>query len=277
MSHQVRYRGLMVMHGRLATGESGHRISVDFRPAGRDWTALRSAITGEDGTFRLALRLTRSGELRVRVDEPQAQSADSGGEPAPQPQSDVQRVDVAPALAARVRRMNVRAGQRAVLTGSLRPGVSGRVVTAQGRVHGQWRTLARGRTRAEGRFRMRFRARGIGSTPIRLKFAGDRANTSVVKRVGRLNVFRPAVASWYGPGFYGGHLACGGTLGVGTLGVAHKTLPCGTKVTLRYRGHTVRVPVIDRGPYVGGREFDLTGATKNALHFGSTGTVWVTT
>ena len=39
---------------------------------------------------------------------------------------------------------------------------------------------------------------------------------------------------------------------------------------------TVRVPVIDRGPYVGSREFDLTEATKLALGFGDTGIVWST-
>jgi peptidoglycan lytic transglycosylase len=277
MSHQVRYRTMMVVRGRLESGEAGHRIAVDFRPAGHDWTTVRTAVSGEGGAFKFVLRPTRSGELRVRIDEPQAQTADTGGEGAGSLSSDAQRIDVAPAISARTRRLNVRAGQRAVLSGSLQPGVSGRVVRAQGRVHGRWRTLARGRTRANGHFRMRFRARGVGSTPIRIAFAGDRANARMVKRVGRLNVFRPAMASWYGPGFYGGHLACGGTLGVGTLGVAHKTLPCGTKITLRYRGHTVRCAVIDRGPFVAGREFDLTGATKAALHFGSTGTVWVAT
>jgi len=60
------------------------------------------------------------------------------------------------------------------------------------------------------------------------------------------------------------------------MGVANRTLPCGTLVTLRYNGRTVRVPVIDRGPYVGSREFDLTEATKLALGFGDTGTVWST-
>jgi rare lipoprotein A len=38
----------------------------------------------------------------------------------------------------------------------------------------------------------------------------------------------------------------------------------------------VRVPVVDRGPYVAGREFDLTAATKQKLGFGSTGTVLTT-
>jgi rare lipoprotein A (peptidoglycan hydrolase) len=62
----------------------------------------------------------------------------------------------------------------------------------------------------------------------------------------------------------------------GTLGVANKTLPCGTLVTLRYGARSVRVPVVDRGPYVAGREFDLTEATKQALGFGDTGEVWST-
>jgi rare lipoprotein A (peptidoglycan hydrolase) len=56
--------------------------------------------------------------------------------------------------------------------------------------------------------------------------------------------------------------------------VANKTLPCGTVVFLRYHGHKVEVPVIDRGPFVAGREFDLTEATKRALGFGDTGEVW---
>ena len=83
--------------------------------------------------------------------------------------------------------------------------------------------------------------------------------------------YRPAEASWYGGG---GSLACGGTLTSSTLGVANKTLPCGTWIVLRYHGHKVEVPVIDRGPYVAGREFDLTEATKRALGFGDLGEVW---
>jgi rare lipoprotein A len=94
--------------------------------------------------------------------------------------------------------------------------------------------------------------------------------------VGRMNVYRRAQASWYGPGLYGNALGCGGRLSPGTLGVAHKTLPCGSKVTLRHQGRTVRVRVVDRGPYVGDREFDLTAATKARLGFGSTGAVLVT-
>lgn len=83
--------------------------------------------------------------------------------------------------------------------------------------------------------------------------------------------YRPAQASWYGGG---GGLACGGTLTSSTLGVANKTLPCGTVIYLRYHGRKVMVRVIDRGPFVAGREFDLTEATKRALGFGDLGEVW---
>jgi rare lipoprotein A len=96
------------------------------------------------------------------------------------------------------------------------------------------------------------------------------------EHLGRLNVYRRAQVSWYGPGLYGGHLGCGGTLTPNTLGVANKTLPCGSKVTLRHHGRTVRVPVVDRGPYSGGREFDLTAATKERLGFSGVGSILVT-
>jgi hypothetical protein len=67
--------------------------------------------------------------------------------------------------------------------------------------------------------------------------------------------------SWYGPGLYGNGGACGlvpGGLTPDTVGVAHRTLPCGTKVTFRYNGVTVTTRVIDRGPYVSGRTWDMT-------------------
>jgi rare lipoprotein A (peptidoglycan hydrolase) len=72
---------------------------------------------------------------------------------------------------------------------------------------------------------------------------------------------------------YGHGVACGGILRVPELGVANKTLPCGTEVTFRYGGRAIRVPVIDRGPYIPGREWDLTGATAEALHFPGLGPI----
>jgi hypothetical protein len=73
------------------------------------------------------------------------------------------------------------------------------------------------------------------------------------------------VASYYGPGLYGNRTACGPTLTTTLQGVAHRTLPCGTLVYLRYGANEVVVPVVDRGPAILSREFDLTYATKLAL------------
>jgi peptidoglycan lytic transglycosylase len=169
--------------------------------------------------------------------------------------------------------LNVLAGHAAVVSGTLRPGLAGRIVMLQTLGSRGWSTVARTRTRATGRFRLRYLARRTGSARVRVRLAGDTFDLGARRALGWLNVYRPVQASWYGGG---GSLACGGALTSGTLGVANKTLPCGTLVTLRYGGRSVRVPVVDRGPYVSGREFDLTQATKRALRFGDTGEVWST-
>jgi hypothetical protein len=73
--------------------------------------------------------------------------------------------------------------------------------------------------------------------------------------------------SWYGPGFIGNGTACGQTMTRELIGVAHRTLPCGTRITFRHGGVTLTVPVVDRGPYVPGRIFDLTvGACRKLDH-----------
>jgi rare lipoprotein A len=77
--------------------------------------------------------------------------------------------------------------------------------------------------------------------------------------------YKPVKATWYGPGLYGRKTACGAKLTHNTLGVANKRLPCGTQVALRLHGRTVVVPVIDRGPYSRGVDYDLTYATAQKL------------
>jgi hypothetical protein len=76
-------------------------------------------------------------------------------------------------------------------------------------------------------------------------------------------------ATWYGPGLYGNRTACGARLRRSTLGVAHRTLPCGTPVTFYHRGRFVTVSVIDRGPFRRGVQWDLTAATARALGMAS--------
>jgi rare lipoprotein A len=169
--------------------------------------------------------------------------------------------------------LNVLDGHRVSVAGTLNPGVAGRTIRLQAMGRRGWSTVAHARTAAKGRFRLSYVPRDTGTRRVRVEFSGDALGQPAHRRLGRLNVYRLAGASWYGGG---GALACGGSLTSSTLGVANKTLPCGTLVTLRYNGRSVRVPVVDRGPYVAGREFDLTEATKQAIGFGDTGEVWTT-
>jgi hypothetical protein len=172
-------------------------------------------------------------------------------------------------------RTNVLAGRRAWVRGEVRPATRGRVSLQRRGDHG-WTTVARATTSRQGRFRVTFRPPRPGSSRLRLIVRGTDGRAVVRRGAGRLNVFRRAKSSWYGPGLFGNRLGCGGRLAPGTLGVAHKTLPCGTRITLRHRGRMVRVPVVDRGPYAGDREFDLTAATRARLGFSGTGSVLVT-
>jgi rare lipoprotein A (peptidoglycan hydrolase) len=84
------------------------------------------------------------------------------------------------------------------------------------------------------------------------------------------------LATWFGPGFYGKQTACGQTLTPTVVGVANRTLPCGTLVKVSYGAHTVTLPVLDRGPYGAiGADWDLTAGAAEAL--GITETVHVHT
>jgi hypothetical protein len=88
-----------------------------------------------------------------------------------------------------------------------------------------------------------------------------------------ITLYRRAKATWYGPGFYGRKTACGKKISKTLLGVAHKTLPCGTLVDLYSNGNTVTVPVVDRGPFRKGTSYDLTLATARALGVTATTTI----
>ena len=79
--------------------------------------------------------------------------------------------------------------------------------------------------------------------------------------------YRPVKATWYGPGFFGNETACGEKLTRTTIGVAHRTLPCGTRVVLNYNGLYLRTTVIDRGPFAHRAKWDLTQAAAQELGF----------
>ena len=82
--------------------------------------------------------------------------------------------------------------------------------------------------------------------------------------------------SWYGPGFYGKRTACGKAMTESLVGVAHRTLPCGTMIIFKNpsNGRIVTAPVVDRGPYVSGRQWDLTGGLCLKLGHCYTGSLY---
>ena len=179
----------------------------------------------------------------------------------------------APQMGLNRKTLDVKVGHRLAVTGhlfGLTPRARRPTARLQVRRGGHWATLDRARLSATGRFALHRRARVAETAPARVRLSSGQT-----RHLGRLRVFRYAEASWYGPGLYGGHLGCGGTLTPGRLGVANKSLPCGSRLTLRHGGRSVRVRVIDRGPYVAGREFDLTAATAARLHFHGHGAILV--
>jgi rare lipoprotein A (peptidoglycan hydrolase) len=108
---------------------------------------------------------------------------------------------------------------------------------------------------------------------VRPKAAQPAAKPAVVRKLRwRLD----GNVSWYGPGFYGKRTACGLAMTQGLIGVAHRSLPCGTKVTFKNpsNGRVVTARVVDRGPYVSGRQWDLTGGLCRALRHCYTGSIY---
>ena len=251
------------VRGQVADGRSGRRVTLQYAPGGDAFKTVATGTTGEAGRYTLRHRPMRTGRVRVVT----------GGARAAASRTTSVRVV---ARIATARRKHVKTGRRVRVRGRLKPGYRGRVVRIQQRKAGRWVTVRRDRTAERGRFAASWRVeRGAGRYRTRVVFRGDRRNGRRVNKT-RLYVYRAGQASYYGPGLYGNRTACGQTLTPSTLGVANRWLPCGTRVTFRYRGRTVTVPVIDRGPFHGSRIWDLTYATKRKLGFGDVGTVWST-
>ncbi|MEO5358045.1 MAG: septal ring lytic transglycosylase RlpA family protein [Nitrospirae bacterium YQR-1] len=79
------------------------------------------------------------------------------------------------------------------------------------------------------------------------------------------------VASWYGPDFHGKPTASGEIYDMNAMTAAHKTLPFGTilRVTNPNTGASAEVIVNDRGPFIAGRDLDLSySAAKNVGVYG---------
>ena len=90
-----------------------------------------------------------------------------------------------------------------------------------------------------------------------------------------MTVYRGARATWYGPGLYGRHTACGQVLSHAHHGPRppHAAVRDAGRGLVR-RAH-VTVPVIDRGPFSNGAHYDLTSATAQQLGMTETSMVGV--
>jgi hypothetical protein len=134
----------------------------------------------------------------------------------------------------------------------------------QGR--GTWTSVLRATAAANGSFTLSWPASESGVLSLRVVSSTVATASSLTATPpATLEVYREIVATWYGPGFYGNRTACGETLTKHLVGLADRTLPCGTPVSLTYNGQTVIVPVIDRGPYSTGATLDLTHAAAEEL------------
>jgi rare lipoprotein A (peptidoglycan hydrolase) len=146
---------------------------------------------------------------------------------------------------------------------------------------GAWATVATAVVGADGRYDARWKPAHSGKTTVRAvpaptattatRVAAAAADGTVQGRA--LTLYRRARVTWYGPGFYGRRTACGKRMSRKLLGVANKTLPCGTLVELYNKGAVVTVPVVDRGPFRKGTSYDLTAATAKALGVVATTTI----
>lgn len=251
-----------VIRGHLENGAPGDEVAVEKRLRAGNWKTLKTAPVDEESRvkFRLPNRRT-TATYRLSWTDPTTEVVTSG---------DRFRIAVRPKLTVRTKPRHPFAGRRLVVKGTLRPARGGRKVRVQRRRAGEWRTIDRVWVR-DGRYRTSFGSGDPGRKRLRVVFGGDEHNSRRT-RAGRVKIYDPDLATWYGPGFYGNRTACGKTLTTKTVGVAHRSLPCGTMVDIVYRGRTVRVPVIDRGPYTSA-EWDLTERTAERLRFSGRNTI----
>ncbi|MCA1689709.1 MAG: septal ring lytic transglycosylase RlpA family protein [Actinobacteria bacterium] len=151
-------------------------------------------------------------------------------------------------------------GTVGVVHGRLTPAQAGRPVVVAVLEAGRWTALGAARADTGGGFAVAWRPKRVGRFVLRASSAG-----TTVHPTAPVEVYRSVVATWFGPGSYGARTACGQLMTPGLVGVAHRSLPCGTMVDIVYGNQSISVPVVDRGPFTPGVTYDLTAATAQAL------------
>jgi hypothetical protein len=173
--------------------------------------------------------------------------------------------------------MSALLSKRMQFSGSVPASDAGKTIVIERNGHEtgwSWEPTVSTTARSDGSFSASWATDHIGRFGIRVVIGDPNvASAAAASPAMTVTVYRPSVATQYGPGFFGRRTACGHVLEQGMLGVANRTLKCGEKVAIYYNGRTLIVPVIDRGPYANNADWDLTMATGRALGITGTATI----
>jgi len=266
---RIDYGDEAIVVGDAPASEQGQTITLQYASAtSNGWHQVASASIGRGGRFRLVAWLRHSGWLKATTAPSASAASVTPVGAAGAGSSTPQRVAVAAAIHVRPRTINELGARPIALSGRLLPSMARSRVLLQAQRSGRWMTLSAARTGSGGWFRLRYRPQGLGRLPLRVRFAGNSTNAPSSRSAGSVTVYHQAVASWYDDG---GMTACGFHA---YYGVANVSLPCGTQVSFYHGGRVVRAVVDDRGPYVGGRTWDLNQNTAAALGMLGVASVW---
>ncbi|MEA2180584.1 MAG: rare lipoprotein [Solirubrobacteraceae bacterium] len=163
-------------------------------------------------------------------------------------------------------------GMQVTFTGSLPAAAGGPIAIQRQDSKRGWVTVANTVAAADGTFSAVWKLDRVGLFATRAVLSGTGAVQASATQTPLVTVtsYRSARATYFGPGLFGRRTACGQRLTRGLRGIAHRTLPCGSVVELVYRGRILRAPVVDRGPFTRGIQYDLTSATAKDLGFTTT-------
>lgn len=252
----VHYGDRVRIVGKLENGRPGQKVFLKRRYVGIGKEIIRSKRVKKDLTVKFFLPDSTMSAFYRLVRHPGRKN---------ERVSKAARVEVTPRFTFDIDPNDVKFRRTVALFGELLPVVEGRTLRIERRNEDRKWELLKKVDASDGVYRRFYKPDVRGRRELRVVFNGDDLNAPA-KRRERLWIYRRAEATWYGPGFYGNTTACGQTLRRDTLGVAHRTLECGTRVHFLYKQRTITVRVIDRGPY-GKADWDLTSATAKRLGF----------
>ena len=113
-----------------------------------------------------------------------------------------------------------------------------------------------------GAFAAHFHVNGLKANPHNRAITAPKTHT--------------CIASYYGEKYAGRLTASGSIFNPEELVAAHKTLPFGTRLLLENGPNNVFVTITDRGPFIRGRELDLSRAAFERLAQKEAGLIQVT-